>query len=97
MNDWAAFTESVPWFLDRDAAVDVSAPRKRPALSPLATTLFPSLPSYLPKRRLPMFRSTGVAMSCLHGTPPMVIDWGGSVFRQRKPRLSISKTITGTC
>lgn len=43
MSDWAAFTESVPWFLDRDAAVEVCAPRKSHALSPLAATLFPQL------------------------------------------------------
>ena len=43
MNDWAAFVDSVPWFLDRDAAVDVSAPRKRHTLSAAAATLFPHL------------------------------------------------------
>ena len=43
MSDWAAFVDSVPWFLDRDAAVHVSAPRKQRALSPTATSLFPHL------------------------------------------------------
>lgn len=49
MSDWAAFTESVPWFLDRDAAVQASAPRKRHALTPLAATLFPHLGRLLAK------------------------------------------------
>ena len=43
MNDWAAFIESIPWFLDRDAAVDFSAPRTKRPPSPVVATLFPHL------------------------------------------------------
>ena len=49
MSDWVAFTESVPWFLDRDTAVVVSPPRNRHALAPLAATLFPHLGKLLAK------------------------------------------------
>jgi hypothetical protein len=43
MSDWAAFTEAVPWFVDRAGAVEVSSGRKRRALSPSAAALFPRL------------------------------------------------------
>src|ERR1700752_3136335 len=43
MSDWAAFTESVPWFLDRNAAVELSSSRKSRELSSVAATLFPQL------------------------------------------------------
>src|SRR5260370_5593073 len=49
MSDWATFTESVPWFLNRDAVVNISAPRKRHALSPSAAALFPHLGKLLAK------------------------------------------------
>jgi hypothetical protein len=49
MNDWDAFIESVPWFLDRDAVVEVSGPRKSRTLSPLAASLFPPLAKLLAK------------------------------------------------
>jgi hypothetical protein len=47
MSDWAAFTEAVPWFLDQDADVEVATRRKTGTLSPLVTTLFPSLAELL--------------------------------------------------
>jgi hypothetical protein len=47
MNDWTAFTEAVPWFLDRDAAVEVGPRRRTRTLSPLAATLFPPLAELL--------------------------------------------------
>jgi hypothetical protein len=47
MSDWAAFVEAVPWFLDRDAAVEVGTRRKTRPLSPLAATLFPHLAELL--------------------------------------------------
>ncbi len=49
MSDWARFVESVPWFLKRDDAVDVSAQREGHALSPVAATLFPHLDKLLAK------------------------------------------------
>jgi hypothetical protein len=47
MSDWTAFTEAVPWFLDRDAAVEVATGRKTRTLWPLAATLFPTLAKLL--------------------------------------------------
>ena len=47
MSDWAAFTEAVPWFLDRDAAVEVTTRRETRTLSPVAATLFPHLAKLL--------------------------------------------------
>ena len=47
MNDWVEFTEAVPWFLNRDAAVEVATRRKTRTLSPLAATLFPPLAKLL--------------------------------------------------
>src|SRR5437016_2267670 len=49
MNDWDAFTDAVPWFLKREAAIEVSVSRKRHALSPVAAVLFPLLGKLLAK------------------------------------------------
>ncbi len=47
MNDWAIFVEYVPWFLDRDATVEIGAQRKMGPLSPLLPTIFPTLAELL--------------------------------------------------
>jgi hypothetical protein len=47
MSDWAAFTEAVPWFLNRDAALAVARRRESRALSSIAATLFPQLAELL--------------------------------------------------
>jgi hypothetical protein len=49
MSDWTAFTEAVPWFLERNAAVEVSAARKTRTLSPPVATLYPRLAELLAK------------------------------------------------
>ncbi len=52
MSDWAAFIESVPWFLNRDAAVEFSPPRTRDALSPSVASLFPQLERLLSESQI---------------------------------------------
>lgn len=43
MNDWATFTQFVPWYLDRDAIVEVSAARIGAPLRTAVAELFPPL------------------------------------------------------
>jgi hypothetical protein len=67
MKDWDVFTEAVPWFLDRNAAVEVGAGRKTRALSSLGATLFPSL-----AKLLAMGSVTDV---CVDGTQFELVAW----------------------
>ena len=47
MNDWDAFVESVPWFLDADADVCVSEPRDGVQLPSSVAGLFRTLANLL--------------------------------------------------
>jgi hypothetical protein len=49
MNDWDTFISAVPWFLDPDDAVEISAPRKKYGPSPAAAAFFAPLGELLAK------------------------------------------------
>jgi len=67
MSDWAAFTEAVPWFLDRDAAVEVSASRKTRTLPPSAATLYPRLAE--------LFAKASITDVSVNGTRYELLAW----------------------
>jgi hypothetical protein len=69
MNDWDIFVETVPWFLKRDAAVEVSRTRKGYALSPTAVRLFPPLATLL--------ADGSVTTVSINGTGYCLIAWSG--------------------
>jgi hypothetical protein len=70
MSDWAAFAESIPWFLDPDAVVQVATRRLPRTLSPLAATLFPRLAELLA-----MASVTDVSVN---GARYELVAWGSS-------------------
>ncbi len=70
MNDWGLFTECVPWFLDRGAAVVISSARTGYALSPVAADLFPPLAKLLAKASVTDVSVNGVHYQLLAWNSP---------------------------
>jgi hypothetical protein len=70
MSDWAAFNEAVPWFINRDAAVQIATRRKTRMLSPLPAALFPPLAELLA-----MAAATDISVN---GTRYELLAWDSS-------------------
>lgn len=67
MNDWTAFIESVPWFLDADADVRVSEPRDGLTLPSPVADIFPSLANLLAQSL--------VTPVSVNGIPHQLLAW----------------------
>jgi hypothetical protein len=69
MNDWDIFVEAVPWFLERDATVEISHTRKGYALSQSAVQLFPPLATLL--------ADASVTSVAINGASYCLMAWSG--------------------
>jgi hypothetical protein len=69
MNDWTAFTEAVPWFLDSGAKIELSQTRVGYKLSQADVGLFPPLAK--------LFAEASVTTVSINGTWYELLAWNG--------------------